>query len=90
MQKKEADIREFYQAFRQRLKADTKEDIDDLQYAINSTDLISKELSKHDFKNLVIDKGNAQFARDLAIAINKDVNLMRKRYSQLKKLLKER
>ena len=87
-QPNEADIKRFYEAFRKRLKVDTIEDISDLQYAINSADLISKELSKHDFTKMVKDRKDTKLAKDLALDLITDVKTLRKRYNLLKKLLK--
>lgn len=86
---KESQIQEFYRVFRERLKEDEKEDIKDLAFAINSADLISKELAKHDFNKMVKNKSDARMAKDLATHINSDLKNVRKRYNTLKKLIKE-
>lgn len=87
---KESQVQKFYRVFRERLKEDEKEDVSDLQFAINSADLISKELAKHDFDQMVIRKQDAKLAKDLAVKLNADIKGIRKRYNMLKRLIKEK
>lgn len=82
------DVEQFYQNFKKRLKQDQHEDIDDMKTAIDSAELISKELKKHDFDKIVINPADSKQARELARQIHNDMAMARKRYNMLRRIIK--
>lgn len=82
------DVEQFYQNFKRRLKEDQHEDIDNMKTAIDSAELISKELKKHDFNKIVRNPADNKLAKDLARQIHNDMLMARKRYNMLKRIMK--